>query len=170
VNIFIGIDPGKTGGIASIKDGHAATVRMPKTRHLIEETLHCLCQHAGTFCTVEIQHVMGIEGRKTAFTIGFNYGFLLGILEALGVRFQEVRAVDWQAEMFRGLPKAKTRPERKARSKEIAEQLYRLGKITDGESDALLIAEFGRRTWQGNHAARRRLHCRRRLREAVKGR
>ena len=141
----IGIDPGLHGGIASIKDGHAATVRMPRQRHVIEETLRILCQHANTFCAIEIQHLCGIEGRKTAFTIGYNYGFLVGVLDALGVRFMEVRAKDWQAEMFRGLPKAKTRAERKRQSMEVAEQLFRLGKISDGEADAVLIAEYGRR-------------------------
>lgn len=145
---YIGIDPGRTGGIASILEGHAAMVRMPQTRNAIMSTLKALCS-SETFVTIEIQHVIGIEGRKTAFTIGYQYGFLLGVLETLGARFQEVKAVDWQKEMFRGLPHPTCRKERKALSMQVAEQLFRQGKITDGEADALLIAEYGRRKWIG---------------------
>jgi len=147
--IFIGIDPGKKGGIASITPYEVGCWRMPETRSEIAKLLHKY-SGIGTFVTIEIQHVIGIEGRKTAFTIGYQYGFLLGALEVLGVCFQEVRAVDWQKAMFRGLPRPKSRKERKALSMQVAEQLFRLGKITDGEADALLIAEYGRRMWLGD--------------------
>ena len=78
-------------------------------------------------------------GVTSAFTFGKGYGFLCGILTALGVPWEQVTPQKWQKAMgcLSGGDKNKT----KAR----AQQLFPNLKITHAVADALLIAEYCKR-------------------------
>lgn len=81
-----------------------------------------------------------MQGSVGTFTFGQNYGFLRGCLRTVGIEFEEVRAQDWQ--MVLG---CRTRGDKNI-SKAKAQQIFPTVKCTHAISDALLLAEFGRRT------------------------
>ena len=147
--IWIGIDPGisksKPGGIAMI-NGHPwpQTQRMPLQRSAIREWLFSWTTGREDRIFVTIEKQQGRPNMKGVNALMTHYGFLLGLLEAWRLRHEEVNPIDWQRVMLRSMPKT-DRAGRKKQALERAEQLFRLGKITDGEADALLIAEYGRR-------------------------
>ena len=146
MSTYIGIDPGKTGGIASIKDGRPATVRMPRLDSVIRDTLEPLVCQPDVFVTIEKQQ--GRPNMRGVNRLMEHYGFLRGLLEAWRVRYEAISPQRWQKVMLADMPETDY-PGRKKQAKEIAERLFRLGRITHGESDGLLLAEYGRRKWQG---------------------
>lgn len=152
---IIGIDVGEKGGVGSIKDGHAATVKMPTERSVIRDTLAALVHCPDVFVLIEKQGPRTVVTKagsrifcKGSHQLVGDYHYLLGLLDAWRVRYEIVSPKAWQKRMLCDLPKTDYAG-RKRQSKERAEQLFRLGKMTDGESDALLIAEDGRRRWAG---------------------
>lgn len=91
-----------------------------------------------------------IQGVVAAFGTGFCFGLFQGILTALNMPFTVIRPQQWQKVMFEGLPKTDT----KQASAIIAKRLKpdedwrateRSKKVSDGYTDAYLIAEYGRR-------------------------
>lgn len=99
---------------------------------------------------IEIQHAMPKQGVSSMFKIGKGYGILIGVLAALKKPYVEIRASEWQKEMFKGLPKSDT----KDLSKKIAQQIYphydfkatSRCKIThNGMTDATMICVYTRR-------------------------
>jgi crossover junction endodeoxyribonuclease RuvC len=153
---YIGIDPGLSGGIAYTNEkGYMVSFPMPvlsiggkkeidiKTLTIWFKNNSYACKMVG----IEIQHAMPKQGVTSMFKIGKGYGILLGILNALNIPFAELRANEWQKEMFKGQPKGNT----KDLSKKIAQQLYptldfkataRCTNIHDGMTDACLIATY----------------------------
>lgn len=152
---YVGIDPGLGGGLAEIRDfGFVKVIPMP-TIGTTKRTLdlraigNFLCPPID-FCLIEQQQVMPKQGSVSGFTIGKNYGILLGILAAQGIPFQEMRAQAWQKAMFGG----RTRRGGKADSIALAQQLFpnvsllateKSRKTHDGMAEALLLAELARR-------------------------
>jgi crossover junction endodeoxyribonuclease RuvC len=144
--ISIGIDPGKSGGIAWIEDGEPAqAVKMPATEADIYDKIHTLqavqfCRD-GTlpFAVIEKVHAMPKQGVTSTFTFGKNYGALLMALTAAGIPFEEVLPGTW----MRGLG-CLTKGDKNV-SKRKAQQLFPHLKVTHAIADALLIAEWGRR-------------------------
>ena len=160
IRYYLGIDPGKTGGLVCIsRSGRIVTYEaMPLTEADIWKwfaLLRTTGNIRGAF--IEKVHSMPQQGVASSFTFGMGYGGLRMALVAAAIPFQEVNPQTW----MKGLaipPKKKT--ESKARSKNrlrgFAQQLFPgLGawEWTKGEQlkvcDALLIAEFCRRTWDG---------------------
>lgn len=156
---FFGIDPGLDGGLAVIYSDQN-TVAIPMLtigtgkRTLDSSEIYYLLKDPPiTFCLIEQQQVMPKQGSVSGFTIGKNYGILLGILSALRIPFQEIRAKAWQKAMFVG----RTR-RGKGDSIALAQQLFpeasllateRSKKPHDGMAEALLLAELARRLHGG---------------------
>ena len=89
-------------------------------------------------------------GTVQAFSFGKLYGIMFGLVVALKMPYSIVHSRTWQKEMFRDISSDNT----KQASAIIAKQLYPeqsflateiSKKIHDGLTDALLIAEYGRR-------------------------
>lgn len=170
----IGIDPGLDGGIAWLSES-SGIVRvelwpMPtigtKRRELCMPSLiDKLSPEAGQVF-IERQQPIGTfktkdrngkvrevkPGAVTSFQIGHNYGLICGVLWALELPYTTITARSWQAVMHAGLDK---RLSTKERSIIAAQRLYphvsllaseKCRKPHDGMADALLIAEYGRRT------------------------
>lgn len=101
-------------------------------------------------------HFSGISGSAN-FHMGFGLGLIQGLLEHTKVPYQLVRAKEWQKHF--GVVKPKKSVEKwstKAPVYEIAHRLFpdvelttQRGRIIDGRSDSLLIAEYGRRSLSG---------------------
>ena len=94
MNTLIAIDPGLNGGIAYLRDGQPAEpVPMPATEG---DTVNLLRQLAAdpANAVAFVEEVGGYVGKaqpaSSAFKFGRNFGFLLGVLQTLGVRVELV--------------------------------------------------------------------------------
>lgn len=162
---YIGIDPGKLGAIAVIDDGGARIYPMPlipsgkKGRDeydliAIGELVRGWARR-DAFVTVEKLQPMPLKHGGTI--ANYNRGIAAGwawVLAALGVSHQLVSPQRWQGKMHEGTPAGDT----KQRSIIAAQRLFPLVELkasarcrvpSDGFAEALLIAEYGRRTHAG---------------------
>jgi hypothetical protein len=93
---FIGIDPGKSGGIAALCRSDVWVWPMPTTERDIWDRLRCW--EEGT--TAVIEKVGGYTGEgqpgSRMFNFGKNYGSLLMALTAAEIKFEEVTPQQWQ--------------------------------------------------------------------------
>lgn len=141
--IFLGIDPGSSGSIAAL-DGAGKVIGFVKgdsTEHDIEAFLRATCLVRGDVrVTIEKVHSSPQMGVKSAFSFGRSYGFLRGLIVGALVQFKEVSPQAWQKAMG-----CMTKGDKNV-SKAAAQRLWPEQKITHAIADALLIAEYGRRT------------------------
>jgi len=138
--IWIGIDPGLSGGIAQIDNGEVSLCKMPETEwdigQIVSEFGRCQQFGSPTIAYIEKVHSMPDQGVASSFKFGMNYGFLRGLLVAYQIPFEEVSPQKWQKFM-----NCMTHGDKNI-SKARAQQLYPKLKITHATADALLIAHY----------------------------
>lgn len=149
--IYIGIDPGKNGGIAIlIKNNQffGATTYVFNEVSLItilDELKNYNCK-----CTLEHVHAMPKQGVTSTFNFGMNFGFIQGVLRAYGIPYELVTPQKWKKEF--------SCTSDKNTSIEVCKRLFpkvnlkateRCKKDHDGMAEALLMAEYGRRHYNG---------------------
>lgn len=139
--IFIGVDPGKTGGISIVNEKRAEAYKMPPNEMDLFDLLSKLVEGKDTFAILEKVHSSPQMGVKSAFTFGQNKGMLLMVLTALKIPFEEVTPHTWQRNL-----KCLTGGDKNV-SKRKAQQLFPDIKITHAIADALLIGEYARRNY-----------------------
>lgn len=144
---YIGIDPGKHGGIAVMgADGEVLdVVKMPETP---QDLLDFLEQYKDdSFCILERVGGMPGNGGSAMFNFGKGYGHLQMALLALHIPTEDVTPNKWEKTYQLGSSGKYTKTEWKNRLKAKAQQMFpHLGKkITLATCDALLICEYGRR-------------------------
>ena len=164
---IIGIDNGLHGGIAVLHGGDAVDVGITPTvrtgkgtkrDYLPAEMAHLIKTYtagrlADTHCYLEWAQAYPKQGAVSNFTTGRGFGIWLGILGAFDIPVTPVRPRKWQRELFAGMSGDDT----KAKSVLRASQLFpRIALVPEGcrnkhhgMSDALLIAEYGRRQLNG---------------------
>ena len=146
----IGLDPGVNGGIAWIANGKACVEKMPETLQdlweLIDNIRLASQIEVGRYydnthirAYLEQVHSSPQMGVKSAFTFGNGFGHLEMALTAAGIPFERVRPQAWQKALG-----CMTGGDKNV-SKRKAQELFPHIKCTHATSDALLIAEFGRR-------------------------
>lgn len=169
--IYLGIDPGKEGAIAFIDTGAAETGEVPvwyepmplvksaKGRDEYDlrgilDRLEIALEGQQAFATVEKLQPMPLA--KGGTIANFNRGMAHGwawMLAALELPYQLVSPQAWQKVMHAGTPGEDT----KQRSVIAAQRLFPAVSLTpgrrvkphDGIAEALLLADFGRRTHGG---------------------
>lgn len=143
--LYIGIDPGKNGGIAYIdtKDNISGT------EPYSDKALIDLCDFSrndNVICCLEKVGAMPGQGVVSMFNFGQSVGYIKGVLEALRIPYQEITPQKWKKEF--GLTSDK------AKSAEVCRKLFpdtdllatpRSRKPHDGMAEALLMAEYARR-------------------------
>lgn len=144
---FIGIDPGKAGGIAVVnEDGSiGGATDMPATIRDLIDVLNEMAYEPAiggelrTFAFLEFVRSSPKMGVVSAFTFGRGLGHVEASLVSVGIPYDDLTPQRWQQGMScrSGGDKNVT----KAR----AQQLWPRWKITHAIADALLIAEYGRR-------------------------
>lgn len=146
--IAIGIDPGKSGGIAAIfGDGRTVQSPMPDTERDLYELLRDIDSvEPGAVARLERVSSSPQMGVVSAFTFGRSYGSLIMALTAIGIPFEEVTPVTWQKRLSITYPAGSTDTQKKNITKSKAQQLFPDVRVTHAIADALLIAEFCRRT------------------------
>jgi hypothetical protein len=171
MDIYIGIDPGQQGGIAALtlQGEIRRLMRMPDTsqklvavfRELAEMgECRTLVEHLPEmprryvkkcpYCQAEHQQPRSVpaQSAKSMFAQGCGYGRLLACLEVADLEPETVRAQHWQQLFSLIQPKGQKHSvtEKKNKHKEAAGRLFPGIKLTHYVADALLIAEFARRT------------------------
>ena len=141
----IGIDPGKSGGIAVITDETVTLHNCPRTVNDMALLIGiCLNDVAAYRVRVFMEKVWAFptDGRAGSFTFGENYGQWQGILASHEIKPVLVTPKEWQShfEIQKGLKK----DIRKKILKQIAkDKCPNAKKITLKTADALLIAIYG---------------------------
>ena len=145
--VILGIDPGASGGIASLYANrhHCATFRldvrkMPETPADVWELLVLAKRESSDwYAIIEQVGAMPKQGVASSFKFGVNFGMLIGLLTALEIPFERVAPGKWQRAMgcLSGGDKNVT--------KRKAQELFPHLKINHYIADALLLAEYGRR-------------------------
>lgn len=146
--LFIGIDPGKSGGIAYIDMQDNVSVTIPYS----DTALIDLCLVASNdwnrevVCCLEKVGARPGQGVVSMFSFGQSVGYIKGVLEAFRIPYQEIAPQKWKKEF--GLNSEK------AASAEVCRKLFpdisllatpRCKKPHDGMAEALLMAEYARR-------------------------
>jgi hypothetical protein len=140
VSLYIGIDPGKSGGIGFVPDvGEPWAEKMPDTERDLLDLIRDATRYLASFAMIEQVAASPQMGTVSAFSFGRSYGMLRMALIAAEVPFETVASGVWQKSM-RCLTGGN-----KNVSKARAQELFPTIKMTHAIADALLIAEFCRR-------------------------
>jgi len=144
--ISIGIDVGKSGGVAIIdsisQDSPLKAVKCPETVHDMAGLIQWhRWESRLTMCVIEKVHSMPKQGVKSMFTFGKNFGQWLGILSAFEIPYIEVTPQKWM-KYYGAMPKEKK--DRKNHLKHLAQSLYPSDKVTLYTADAILMAHYCR--------------------------
>lgn len=145
--VFIGIDPGKTGGIACIDTESGICYTVPYN----DKTLIDMCSYESrngqnVVCCLEKVGAMPGQGVVSMFSFGQSVGYIKGVLESFRIPYQEITPQKWKREFSLTSDKAK--------SAEVCRKLFpdvsllatpRCKKPHDGMTEALLLAEYARR-------------------------
>jgi hypothetical protein len=152
--LFVGIDPGASGGLAAIDDEGSVVMARPLrdlSRWEILEFLRDCKQYDKTVAFCERVGVHKGEGPLGAFTFGRHAERVEFALQVMRIPFDLVDPKMWQLLAGLAYPKQSKRTEKKNLGKARAELLYD-GQgltITHALADALLIAEACRRNMRG---------------------
>ena len=141
--IYIGIDPGKSGGICFLMDDDIKTFKCPATTHDMAEELILAKDIRKCTAIVEKVHSFPGQGVASTFNFGYNYGVWLGILSALHIPYQLCLPRKWM-KFYGSMPKEKK--DRKNHLKQLAQQMYPDHKVTLYNADAILLANYLKKT------------------------
>lgn len=148
--MFVGIDPGKKGGVAHINGKRQLSVMpMPSIFDLNAYLGSVRIDHV----CLEKSHAMPGQGVTSMFTYGEGYGMIQGILIARKIPFTLVPPRVWQLKLFAGVCRKKKPKERAleaanrvfAKNSDFWRSSPRAKKPHDGMIDSALIAEYCRR-------------------------
>lgn len=152
--LFIGIDPGVGGGLAIIASDRTVwgVTKMPRTERELVDTLknvQAFARKTGTPLSALLERVWSvpIQGHVGAFTFGMSYGTIRGVLTALDIPWGVVLPKAWQSALGIVYPEKSTDTVKKNITKERAQRLFRKITVTHAVADAMLLAEFHRRTY-----------------------
>lgn len=144
MGIYIGVDPGKNGGLSVLGYAHPLTYPMPDTIRGLWDLIHEI-SHSASIESLPIKaYLESVSaspqmGVVSSFTFGNGFGHLEMALTAAGIPFERCRPQVWQREMSCLSKGDKTVTKRRA------QELFPTLTITHAIADALLIAEYGRR-------------------------
>lgn len=136
---IMGIDPGKSGGIAVLGGESPVALKMPDTVGDLVDALRSLVVSGVRMAYVERVGVTPQMGVVSAGTFMRGVGNIEAACQALGIRLEWIAPGKWQRELG-----CLTRGDKNV-SKRKAQELFPTLRITHAIADALLIAEYGRR-------------------------
>lgn len=155
--IAIGIDPGKDGAMAVLwpefasprEDGDLIVRAVTFDKDVFRTTLEDVTRNTygrKVVCVLEHVGAMPGQGSVSMFNFGQNFGWIQGVLDALGIPYELVRPQKWKKEF--------SCTSDKNTSIEVARRLFpnvdlrrteRCKGPHDGICEALLMAEYARR-------------------------
>ena len=157
MKVFIAIDPGVSGGIAVEMFGATVCHAMPATQGDVLELIRDLKRAADVECALcecVLEEVGGFAGKaqpgSAMFKFGEGYGFLKGVVQALGIKLVLVRPQVWQKSFNLGTAsRCASKSEWKNKLKAEAQRRFPQLPVTLATADALLILEWSLRTATG---------------------
>lgn len=165
--LYVGIDPGKDGAIASIGPFRSVeffdtpVVGSGKRSYDVAAMAGILKQLVASQknqdqievkVALELNHARPGQGVTSMWSMGEGSGLWEGILAALSIPYEKVIPQRWHKEILSGLPKGKESSVLQAQRlyPECEDKLKTpRGRLLDGRADALCIAEWLRRTNNG---------------------
>ena len=141
--IYIGIDPGKKGGVAIISD--KKTEAYAYSDEVLIELMKSIKDKEVVVC-LEYVHSMPKQGVVSTFSFGKSAGFIEGVLQAFSIPYQLIRPQRWKAEFSLTGSKQK--------SVDVCRKLFPKVNLLatersrvphDGMAEALLMAEYAKR-------------------------
>lgn len=153
--ILLAIDPGAKGAYA-VQSGtypdDAVGVSGFSSESDFCERMQWLAQYAserGECITCYLEQVGGYVGQaqpgSAMFKFGRNFGFILGVCQALGMRIELVRPQAWQKCYPTKTSKTENGAQHKRELKDHAARLYPGKRVTLGNADALLILDYAKK-------------------------
>jgi len=152
---YIGIDPGKNGGIVGLTNGKINVIdKMPQTAYEMWDYFIYLgfpnmVKKDQTYVIIEDVHSMPTDGVASAFTFGRHIGVFDGIFAALGIQPYRVRPQVWQQAFDLQREKTETKYSYKKRICEMAHRVASGGNNKDQikklnlfNANAFLIAKW----------------------------
>lgn len=148
--IIVAIDPGKHGGVAVRRSDTnppgLLSYGMPETEGDLIAELSCYAQAADGVLLAAIEDVPKFVGKaipeSAAAVLHRNFGFVLGVCQALGYMVQLVRPQIWQASLGLGKRGDLTKGAWKNKLKAEAQRLFPTQKVTLETADALLLLHY----------------------------
>lgn len=139
---YIGCDPGKSGGIAWICGSEVRAAKMPETIQDVWNLFGSIVKESTVPIVAGLEAVSAMPGQgvTSCFTFGNGFGHLEMALTGWGITFDRIRPQKWQK--YLGCLTGGDKNVSKAKAQELFPQM----KITHAIADALLIAEYTRRT------------------------
>lgn len=144
-NLYIGIDPGKSGSIGFIDvfSNRAWSFKLDGTdKDIVEGMRDALSTQPGgaadAYAVIERVSSSPQMGVKSAFTFGQSYGKLEMLLHCIEIRFDYINPAKWQEVL-----KCRTKGDKNI-TKAAAQRTFPQLTITHKNADALLIAEYAR--------------------------
>lgn len=155
--MFVGIDPGRAGGIVALtKSGDVpfkAIMPIRETGEIDGRGLAAIFRSMflEAHVVLELAQSFPKQGVASTFTYGRGFGLIEGVLQSLRVQYTLVRPAWWTKILHEGLLKELPAKERSLIAcKALFPNLdlrasERCKKFHEGLVDALLLAEYGRR-------------------------
>lgn len=164
--IYMGIDPGLTGHIATIDGDQIQVMQIPRVgreidEHALDGILRDYSTKSGrptTRAVVEKQQSFPGQGVASSWRGGYGYGILIALLVCHRLPFEAVRPAQWRRMLGIQAPSklkgAARKREIKARSISTARRLFpnvdlrrtpRCRVASHDRAEALLLAEVARR-------------------------
>lgn len=143
--IYIGIDPGKKGGIAILYENNSVCAYPFSEEILVGIALALNASGKPIVAAVEKVGAMPHQGVKSMFTFGSGFGFIQGVLSALKIPFQLVPPQKWKKEFSLTSDKKQSVSVCKRLFPELLLIPQGCRKENDGMAEAALIAEFAKR-------------------------
>lgn len=140
---YLGIDPGRSGALGIISPSGICLLKFDERAYI--GALKPL-EGAEAVCCLEHVGAMPKQGVTSTFNFGQNFGWIQGVLQALGIPFELVRPLKWKREF--------SVTQDKNTSVAVCQRLFpeisllptpRCSKPDDNLAEALLMAEYARR-------------------------
>ncbi len=154
---YMGIDPGKSGGLALLFDDKVIAVKMPETpadvlQWIRESSFKCVAviEQVGGYAPSKKDGNKFVAGSSAMFNFGKGVGHLEMALLACNIPTESVSPRKWQKALgISRRKKTETKTQWKNRLKSVAQRLFPSEKVTLATADALLIALYCKRKHQG---------------------
>jgi len=139
--IFLGIDPGTSGSIASLNE-HGEVMDVIRNKETLATQRDWITYGSQIrLCAIERVGAMPGQGVSSTFKFGRSFGQLEGLIVGLAIPHEFVTPQKWQQAMG-----CRSKGDKNV-TKAAAQRLWPSRKIVHAEADALLLAEWARRTW-----------------------
>jgi crossover junction endodeoxyribonuclease RuvC len=160
---FVGVDPGKSGNICVLYENgqielfetpvNGKDYDIPRMYQLLKKIKN---SNEKIYLVMERSTAMPGQGSVSMFSFGMGFGIWLGIINSLEISHALIHPRTWTKYMLEGAP-----GEGKERSFSVARRLFpkwnprvskkgNIPKIEKEKADAILLAEYARRTHTNN--------------------